>query len=136
MSPILRRLVRVPVLLWAIYLMFAQPGLPACWLEAVPCEFHVHFSAEQAETPHSHNYLLDQALGQTAARPLDSQMPAASLLFLLAMAGLLGWNSRPAARLPGDDWPGLLEPPPPKTISLPFRILFRQRFVITCQSPL
>jgi hypothetical protein len=113
MSLILRGVHRGALVFWAIYMLFAQPGLPACWLEAVPCEFHIHFNEPQADTPHDHAYLIDEIMG-VAPAPITFTGPAAELIFLLQLGGLLMIKKTQAARLDYARWQTLLEPPPPK----------------------
>lgn len=52
----------------AIYMSFAQPGIPPCWLKARACEIHVHLSKQHEETPHPHDYLFD--LSKTNSVPV------------------------------------------------------------------
>ncbi len=113
MSPIRRGSLRTLLLALAFYTMFAQPGLPACWLEKEPCKVHPHFSEAQAESPHSHTYLVDQALGQSTAAP-NRTLPAAALVWLLLMMGLLPVRKEQAASFSAARWLALPEPPPPK----------------------
>ncbi len=105
---------RVGLVLWAVYIMFAQPGLPACWLEAVPCAFHVHFGHGHAEAPHSHAYLIDISQGQ-GSQPYPH--PAADSMLLVLLLALSGATARlkqarhvycPAG------WAFAPEPPPPR----------------------
>jgi hypothetical protein len=107
-------MLRPAILLWAIYTMFAQPGLPACWLEAVPCQFHVHFGHGHAELPHSHAYLYDLAQGQ-ASQP--NPFPAFDSMLLVLLLALSGASARLIKRSDQSgiaSWIFAPDPPPPK----------------------
>jgi hypothetical protein len=105
---------RLALVLWAVCTMFAPPGLPACWLEQQPCEFHVHFSQEQAETPHTHFYLIDLAQGM-AAQPLPFvHLETAWLLLLLSLSGVKLWWKNNRSSFSRCDWALIPEPPPPR----------------------
>jgi hypothetical protein len=96
--------------------MIAPPGIPACWLESEPCEVHVHFSHEQAETPHTHYFLIDLTLA-TASQPYP--FPTfESLLFvlLLALSGLLSWQKRNSDPFNRKGWNFPPAAPPPKPL--------------------
>jgi hypothetical protein len=94
--------------------MFAPPGLPACWLEKEPCEFHTHFSQEQAETPHTHYYLIDLTLG-TSTQPVPFvNFESGLLVLLLSLSGLKLWHKETAEALRRSGWAFTPEPPPPK----------------------
>ena len=108
--------IKVILILWAAYTMAAPPGLPACWLEKEPCEFHTHFSQEHAETPHSHFYLYDLTLGM-ASQPYPFVFLASSiLLLLLALSGAKLRQQRRTSRLAPAGWELAPEPPPPKIV--------------------
>ena len=106
--------IRFPALIvtLAFYIALAQPGMPACWLEAQPCEAHVHFDKTQAGSPHSHDYLFDLSKVQ------DS--PGVSLLFipisLLITLLFLVQVSReiPNLTLGGRGWVSSPDSPPPR----------------------
>jgi hypothetical protein len=111
MSVLTRALYRGLILAWAGYTALAQPGIPACWMEASACEAHVHFNHHQAETPHSHDYLVDLASGQGVPGVAALLIPVNLLLDLifggLVLRAMLApvlvifvWNDHP-------------EPPPP-----------------------
>jgi len=105
---------RLALVLWAVYTMFAPPGLPACWMEKEPCEFHTHFSQEQAETPHTHYYLIDLTLG-TAAQPQPFvHLKTALLLLFLSLSGVKFWRAMHRSALLRRDWTIIPELPPPK----------------------
>ena len=107
--------IRISLLFWAVYTMAAPPGLPACWLEKVPCEFHTHFSQEQAETPHSHFYLYDLTLGM-ASQPYPFVFLTSSLLLLLlSLSGAKLRQGQSSSHLIPPGWKSTPEPPPPKT---------------------
>ena len=113
MSSIGRWVYRAAIVFLAIYTMFAQPGLPACWLEAEPCEFHMHLSKEQAESPHSHTYLIDQIQG-VASAALSIMTPAATLIYLMQLSGM-GLLNRPYQQAPtAGGWLAVIDPPPPR----------------------
>jgi hypothetical protein len=76
---------QILLIIWALYMILAQPGLPACWLEARSCAAHTHFSKEQEETPHSHEYLFDLAQGQADAVP-PPVIHGRLLVLMLALA--------------------------------------------------
>ena len=59
MKGIERWIVHCIVFLFAGYLALAQPGLPACWLQANACASHPHFSKHHEQIPHTHDYLKD-----------------------------------------------------------------------------
>ena len=75
-------------ILWlAVYTLFAQPHLPACWLMNHPCEVHPHPDHNE-NLPHSHEYLLDLLDGVPAdARP-ETLGASALLLALLGTSSL------------------------------------------------
>jgi hypothetical protein len=114
MSPIHSGRIRLVLMALAFYTMFAQPGLPACWMEQQPCKFHPHFSDAQAESPHDHNFLFDQVLGQAAPASLSLLLPAAALLWMLMMMGLLPFRKESPDYFSVARWLALPEPPPPK----------------------
>ena len=107
-------IVRLALAVWALFTIFAPPGLPACWLEKVPCEFHTHFSEEQAETPHSHYYLIDLTEG-TAAQP-QSLVPveAALLVIALSISGAKIRQKNHRSAFARCEWALIPEPPPPR----------------------
>jgi len=107
-------IVRLALALWAIFTIFAPPGLPACWLEKVPCEFHTHFSEEQAETPHTHYYLIDLTEG-TAVQPQPLvHLDAALLVIALSMSGAKIWQKNSRFAFERCEWALIPEPPPPR----------------------
>jgi len=112
-------MIRLAILLWAFYTMFAQPGLPACWLEQQPCEYHVHFGGHQAQFPHTHFYLIDLSLGVAAQPAPLAQVSSTLLVLFLSLSGVKLWQRKNAAMLNGSGWMMDPEPPPPK-LSLSF----------------
>lgn len=104
--------VRLVLGLLAVFLSLAQPGLPACWLQAQSCRVHPHFSAEQAHVPHSHNYLFDLTITTGAPALPVPVIPVTLLIALLALGLLLPRLSAHTPRAEG--WANLLEPPPPR----------------------
>jgi hypothetical protein len=95
---------------WLFYLILAQPGLPACWLEKNACEAHPH-PGGHAAVPHTHEYLFEDV--QTASPALPVRLiPARLLLEFLAQAGLWWQVSLEDTRSGG--WFTLLDPPPPR----------------------
>ncbi len=112
MSLLSRFAFRILMILWAGYTALAQPGLPACWLEAEACEVHPHFGPYQATHPHSHGYLLDQAKASAAQGLPHLLAPVSLLIEILFLSRLL----RPVASLPvvAGAWAPLPEPPPPR----------------------
>jgi hypothetical protein len=105
---------RIALILWAVYIIAAPPGLPVCWLERVPCEFHTHFGPHDEAVPHTHFYLLELTLGM-ASQPYPFVFLTSSILvLLLSMSGVkIRRTGRPAALQPGG-WEAVPEPPPPK----------------------
>ncbi len=112
MSGLPRFLSRLFILAWAGYTALAQPGVPACWLEAHPCEVHIHFSQHQAETPHSHGYLLDLAGAQGAPGLANPVTPIGLLIGLLFSSQVLRELAFPS--LAAFLWKSPPEPPPPR----------------------
>jgi hypothetical protein len=112
MSPIARLTLRVFTLVWAGYTALAQPGIPACWLERHACEIHMHFSKEQADSPHSHGYLFDLASAEGASALPTLLIPVGLLLALLFGSLVLRElvSPTPAQAL----WESLVESPPPR----------------------
>ncbi len=106
----MRRFLRWFTLLWAIYTMFAQPGLPSCWLEQKACEAHPHPDGHP-ERPHSHGYLFDDMQASGAAIP-QHITPAHMILRLLQQVNIT-WNLRQPA-FSTITWFALAEPPPPR----------------------
>jgi hypothetical protein len=103
--------------------MVAPPGLPACWLEKEPCEFHTHFSQEQAETPHTHYYLIDLTLG-TAAQPVPFvHFESELLVVFLSLSGVKFWQKKDSQSLRRISWAYAPEPPPPR-LTLPSRFIY------------
>ena len=78
----------------AFYTAIAQPGLPACWAMAEPCEVHPHFG--NAHVPHSHDYLIE--------------MMQANAMVLLPLVAL---QSKLLISLLGS-WTPLVDDPPPR----------------------
>jgi hypothetical protein len=112
--PLFRRsVVRLLIVAWALYTALAQPGLPACWLERIPCESHPHFSPEQAGHPHSHLYLLD-LVGSSVAPGLAALITPLSLLIEIFLAGQLLLIFETSSPRLGHLWKALPEPPPPR----------------------
>jgi hypothetical protein len=114
MMTIRRVIIRFFLFTWAFYTAFAQPGLPACWLEAKACQVHVHFSQEQAETPHDHGYLVGLASGMAAAAVPQVMIPAGLLVALLAVAGAVLLKKLNESTDRELRWLYVPEPPPPK----------------------
>jgi hypothetical protein len=102
------------IFLWAGCLALAQPGLPACWLEARACELHPHFSQYHAETAHSHDYLFELATAQVSQGLPVLLVPLSLLLAELFRAGILKEISDPAffERF----WKYPVETPPPRFV--------------------
>jgi hypothetical protein len=111
-------LIRLALLLWAIYTTLTPPGLPACWLEKVPCEFHTHFSEEQAETPHTHFYLFDLAMGMGSQPYPFLAYSCTVMVALLAMSGPKLWRRNKSPAFGKLGWNAIPEPPPPKSITI------------------
>jgi hypothetical protein len=96
--------------LWAIYTIFAPPGLPSCWLERKPCEAHPHPDGHP-ERSHPHFYLVDDM--QAAGTALPQQVtPAGLLLRLLQHISISTYLHRPASS--SQPWLALADPPPPR----------------------
>jgi hypothetical protein len=114
MSNLRSGLVRFAILLWAVYTMFAQPGLPACWLEQQPCEYHVHFGGHQAQMPHTHFYLIDLSQGMAAQPAPLVQVSSTLLVLFLSLSGVKLWQRKHATTLNASGWMTRPESPPPK----------------------
>ncbi len=108
---------RIALFLLAIYSMFAQPGIPACWLMEKPCEVHFHLPG-MAEVPHSHEYLFDMA--RSSGVPI-LPMVSLSASQLLTLLGLINLWQVLAARVIGKCvWiPGAQIPPPKNFPAIP-----------------
>ena len=106
-------LCRIAILLLAGYMCLAQPGVPPCWLEAHACAVHPHFSQEQAEAPHSHDYLLDLARSSTAGFLPVLLTPISLLIELLGLTLLLCGAIH--AIVNERQWLAAIEPPPPRS---------------------
>ena len=116
MSGIFRRLYPSTIILWACYMALAQPGLPACWLEARACQNHTHFSESHGQSDHSHDFLLDLAKTQASHGLPGLSVPVSLLLAVLFSTRILRAASVPL--LFEFSWKVLLDPPPPR-ICLP-----------------
>ena len=102
---------RAALFFLAIYAMFAQPGLPACWLMQKPCEFHFHLPG-MAEVPHSHEYLFDMARSSgVPILPLVTSS-ASQVLLLLGLVNL--WLLILDKILDKGEWRQDVQIPPPK----------------------
>ncbi|HVN54240.1 MAG TPA: hypothetical protein VMT46_07910 [Anaerolineaceae bacterium] len=99
------------LLLLAAYTLFAQPGLPACWLEAQPCASHPH-PFGHAEEPHSHDYLLDMVLSGAAPAAPIVFAPLAEILALMGLADIFRYLGEHLAQ--GGAWKPVSITPPPK----------------------
>jgi hypothetical protein len=98
------------VILWAVYTIFAQPGLPSCWLERIACESHPHPDGHP-ERPHSHQYLFDDMQAAGAAIP-EQVVPAQLILSLLQQINIT-WNlHQPTFSIHA--WSAATDPPPPR----------------------
>ncbi len=95
---------------WAIYTIFAQPGLPSCWLERKACEVHPHPDGHP-ERPHSHEYLFTDMQAAGAAIP-QQLIPANLLLRLLQSIAISIHLHQPT--FSEQAWIALAEPPPPR----------------------
>jgi hypothetical protein len=112
MSSYWRFSVRLSIFFIAVCLAVAQPGRPPCSLVSQACNLHPHFSPQQAENPHPHDYLFD--LGNLAI-PLGLpvlSIPASLLIELLLLGLLLSGANVPY--LLERKWISPLEPPPPR----------------------
>lgn len=109
-----RLTLRILSLIWAGMTVFAQPGLPPCWLEAQACQTHAHFSPTHEQTPHSHAYLFDLAQSSTLQALPNLVIPLSVLLALLG--GARPRQRLTAAVLPVNAWISPLDPPPPRAI--------------------
>ncbi len=104
------KLLRWFTVFWAIYTIFAQPGLPSCWLERKACEVHPHPDGHP-ERPHSHQYLFDDM--EAAGLALPQQVIPASLLLRLLQHSAISWNlHQPTFTKLG--WVVVFDPPPPR----------------------
>ena len=104
--------IRLFLLLWAGYLTLAQPGLPACWLEARPCEYHIHLGRQQVGSAHSHNYLFDLANASAAQALAISPVPVNLLIEMLFLISLFRGST--SAVLRELNWIAPPFPPPPR----------------------
>jgi len=87
-------------------------------MEREPCEIHPHFSRQQAETPHSHFYLIDLSQG-LASQPYPFLSASSTVLIaLLATSGAKAWRKISLPFFTGPHWQAAPEPPPPKTFLL------------------
>jgi hypothetical protein len=107
----MRLTVRILIGFLICYTALAQPGIPACWLEAHPCQIHIHFSHEQAAHPHSHDYLFDMAKADSPALPV-LLIPISLLIELLFLIQIFQNTGIPTFNMRG--WILLPEPPPPR----------------------
>ena len=111
-------LLQVFVVCMAAYTIFAQPGMPPCWLEKTACEIHPHFSREQEEDPHhSHLYLIDLSLGLAAYPYQISHAETFQFFFLLATSGFSGWQGIKPVVIDAQNLSIPPEPPPPRGFS-------------------
>jgi len=103
------------ILMWVMLTTFAPPGLPSCWIERVPCEIHTHFNEHQAQSPHSHFYLIDLSLG-LASQPYPFLSVSATIFIsLLAASGAKVRRGIILHFFSNLRWKAAPEPPPPKT---------------------
>ncbi len=106
----MNRFLRWFTLFWAIYTMFAQPGLPPCWLERKACEVHPHPDGHP-ERPHSHGYLFEDMQAAGAAIP-QTITPAHMILRLLQQVHITWKLHQPAFSI--STWSAMADPPPPR----------------------
>jgi len=78
---------RLVILPLAIYTLFAQPGLPACWLMRESCEAHPH-PFQDAHQPHTHDYLFETA-ASSGLPTLPSLLPPVEEVLAALIAGLI-----------------------------------------------
>ena len=84
-------LIRGSILFWTVIMAFAQPGLPACWAMAHACEYHPHLSEHQANTPHTHDYLYDDASASGIQLPPVLRIPLSVLIAGLFTVNIWRW---------------------------------------------
>jgi len=74
----------------AILTALAPPGLCPCWLNPEVKTVHPHLSEKQAESEHSHDYLLQ--ISQTnGIEMIPSMITPATVWIALAFAGSIWW---------------------------------------------
>jgi hypothetical protein len=105
------RRVRLFVFYLIVYSVFAQPGLPPCWLMAHSCSIHPH-PGGHPEIPHSHNFLSDLAQAYTDGVAPALPVPIRLLIASIYMTLLFFLNQN--ERLIGTGWVSSPEPPPPR----------------------
>jgi len=93
----------------ASYTVFAQPNLPACWLEQVACGSHPH-PGGHADQPHSHEYLYDSLIA--AASGLSKALAPVEKLLELLRSTRVGWYLRIKGVFANGDEPVPSAPPP------------------------
>ncbi len=103
------------VLLYFVILGVAlmPPGVCPCWLMFDPAANHPHFDGHP-EIPHDHEYLFDYFQSQTVAASSLALIPAALLIALQAVSGLL--RNLTGHVLLGDGWAYLPPTPPPRVL--------------------
>jgi hypothetical protein len=105
---------RLCLICLGLYMCFAQPGLPACWLQAESCAVHTHFNAHAEAVPHRHDYLVDLTSSLMPDAQPQATIPASMLIRLLYMAGAsLLFVLAPIAFHP-HSWIVRQDPPPPR----------------------
>lgn len=109
---------RIALFFLAIYSIFAQPGIPACWLMERPCEVHFHLPG-MAEVPHSHEYLFDMARSSGVPILPMATLSASQLIALLGFTNL--WQNLLTWVIVSSEWIASALIPPPKTISFLFQ---------------
>ncbi|MEA4906951.1 MAG: hypothetical protein VB089_05000 [Anaerolineaceae bacterium] len=108
------RTYRTAVLLLALYTLFAQPGLPACWMMQRPCDLHDH-PYQYTNPLHRYNYLFDD-VSSGEAPLLPSLWPqTAELLHIIGLSDLTRSVARPYPA--GGSWLPDLPTPPPRHVA-------------------
>jgi len=99
------------LLFLAFYTTLAQPGLPACWLQADPCANHPHFN-RNPYAEHDHEYLRLQALSLANVVLPTSLVPASLLIQFLGWTNITRMTTR--LILSSKSWGLPPDPPPPR----------------------
>ncbi len=102
---------RAVLFILASYAMFAQPGLPACWLMQTPCAVHFHLPG-MAEVPHSHDYLFDFVRANTAPALPQVVLSAGQWVAFLSLVAV--WRAPAASAVFPSGWVPKAQYPPPR----------------------
>ena len=103
--------VRISLFFLAFYTIFAQPGIPACWLMQKACGFHTHL-AGMADRPHTHEYLFDMASAMNAIALPQVFFSASLLVMLMSLINL--WRGLHSHVIAWSDFTLTVQLPPPR----------------------